>query len=71
MRTFASCSWCHELNPTDRRLCSSCGHEAHVPRSRCSCTRCAQRSSRAASVDTGSGNYYGYTNPYMPLGGEE
>lgn len=36
-----SCSWCHMLNPMDRRVCVSCGHEAHKSRAQCSCVTCA------------------------------
>ena len=38
--TYASCSWCHELNPVGERWCASCGHAAHRPRLACDCGRC-------------------------------
>ena len=43
MRTFTSCGWCHAMNPTTERFCKECGHEAHVSRMLCRCTRCAPR----------------------------
>lgn len=39
-RSFASCSWCHEMNETTVELCKSCGHQAHVARMNCACSMC-------------------------------
>jgi hypothetical protein len=40
MRVEHSCSWCHAMNPTTRRYCRECGHEAHVARMECRCPKC-------------------------------
>lgn len=40
MRIWQSCSWCDELVQIDAALCPTCGHEAHVPRAQCACSRC-------------------------------
>lgn len=34
------CSHCHTMNDVDVRECRQCGHDAHVPRSECSCINC-------------------------------
>jgi hypothetical protein len=36
---YATCSWCHALNPVDEERCHMCGHAAHVDRARCRCGR--------------------------------
>ncbi len=50
MRTSGSCSWCHAINPTTQRFCKDCGHEAHVPRMRCRCPRCARPANQVAGA---------------------
>jgi hypothetical protein len=40
MSISRSCSWCHTMNPAAERYCVECGHEAHVCRLDCNCSRC-------------------------------
>lgn len=42
------CQWCGDIRGLDERFCEGCGHEAHVPRDQCACTRCRALGSLAA-----------------------
>lgn len=49
--TYVSCSWCHELNPTTRQWCATCGHAAQVPRILCTCLDCITQWALAMAAD--------------------
>lgn len=51
MRVEDTCSWCKNYNPLAVRLCRHCGHEAHVSRANCRCSRCAPAQARGANTD--------------------
>jgi hypothetical protein len=47
-----SCSHCHTMNVASERYCRSCGHEAHVARLDCQCTRCNRLRRAVTGTDT-------------------
>jgi hypothetical protein len=37
---YNMCGWCRRFNPVSEPLCRECGHQAHVGRAQCACSRC-------------------------------
>lgn len=50
----STCSWCHTFNLLTTRYCKNCGHEAHVPRQDCRCSRCVNPIEDGADNDARS-----------------